>query len=302
MFLSRLAFAGFVLSMASAVTQTCQPQQPTEPTTKVPIRHIVFNNDALLAPDKVQEIAQLVRNQTVDPKSLEHEMAAIAEEAGEPVRRALQDEGYFKAEVHAQAEEVAADQPQYDIVVVVRAAGRQYRLGDLNIVKATHFPTQQLRDLFPIQRGDIFSREKIEKGLERLRTLYNSEGFVNYTGVPDVEFDDENASANLTLDADEGKQFRFRSVEVFGLDSETTSRVLDAVQLKPGDVFNSELWGWSLLQFPDLSRYPAPHGGSKLDEPNGWVDMVLDFRKPPSCPIDMSVESAIELTGSSTTH
>jgi outer membrane protein insertion porin family len=49
-----------------------------------------------------------------------------------------------------------------------------------------------LRGLFPISDGDIFSRTKIGKGLENLRRAYGDLGYVNFTSVPETQFDDEN--------------------------------------------------------------------------------------------------------------
>jgi outer membrane protein insertion porin family len=201
-------------------------------------------------------------------------------------------------QVHGKAVSVTLNPPQYDIMIQIRSVGEQYRLGDLNIVKAVSFPRQQLRDLFPIQRGEIFSRERIAKGLEELRRIYGSQGYINFTSVPVTQFDDANGSVDLNIDVDEGKQFRVRSFEILGLDSDAEARVLDDIELKPGDIFSSEAWERSFTKFRDLAQNPDPNAVDKrLDERDGWVDVVLDFRKPLTCPISLSAESAILLRG-----
>lgn len=265
--------------------QVCVPPVNFTRTAKAPLRDVVFHNDAVLTSDKEEEVVAWAREQTVDPHSLKKSMSSIAEEAAERVRWSYQDQGYFKAEVDARAAPVTADGSQYDIVVQLHTVGKQYRLGDLNIVRATSFPAQQLRDLFPIQRGEIFSREKIAGGLEELRRLYNSQGYINYTGVPETEFDDEHAVANLIINADEGRQFRLRSVEVLGLDPETETRVLQDLALKPGDIYNADLWEKSLLRFQNIVQDSTPRSVNQpLDEANGAIDIVLDFRKTIVCP------------------
>jgi len=274
--------------------QQCARPVKIAQTLKAPIRQVTFLNDELLSQDKEAEIVKRVRDNTIDSIAVAKGVSSIAEEAAEGARAAYQDDGYFKVEVKAKAVRAATDKHLYDIVIRILTVGKQYRLGDLNIANATSFQTQQLRDLFPIQRDEIFSREKLAAGLEALRRLYGSQGYINYTDVPVTEFDDDNAIANLTIDADEGKQFRLRSVEVLGVDAETKARVLSDLAVKPGDIYTAQLWERSLLKFGDVAQDPDPNIVNKrLDERNGWVDMVLDFRKRPPCPIDLSVDSAI---------
>lgn len=282
--LNRLLFASLVLPLGSIYAQDCVPRAKLQRTEPAPIRDISFSNDGLLDSERELEIVKLLRAETVQATSAAKEMQSLADEAAEPVRLAYQNQGYFKAKVTAEAVPSLADQSQYDIHINIGPVGKQYRLGELNIIKAAAFPTQQLRDLFPLDRGEIFSREKIADGLQELRTLYSSQGYINFTGVPDTQLDEDSAVVNLTIDVNEGKQFRLRSVKVLGLDPDTKSRLLDAVEMKPGNTFIPELWQRSLMKFPDLAQYPPPQGGSKLDEREGLLDMVLDFRKTGTCP------------------
>ncbi len=266
--------------------QTCVPSLRPERSIKAPIHNVTFTNDAIFPPEKEDEIAKRLREENVRPDALDKEVSSMAEEAAERARAAYQDMGYFKVQVDGKAVAVATNPPQYDITIQIRSVGKQYRLGDLSIVKAAAFPTQQLRDLFPIQRGEIFSREKVAKGLDELRRLYGTEGYINFTAVPDTEFDDASGNINLNIDVDEGKQFRVRSVEILGLDPGVEARVLGDIELKPGDTYSSEVWERSFMKFHDLAPNPDPNAvDKKLDERDGWVDVVLDFRKAPTCPI-----------------
>jgi hypothetical protein len=46
------------------------------------------------------------------------------------------------------------------------------------------FSGDELPGQFPVADGDIFDVDKIRKGLEDLRRLYVSQGFMNFTPVP----------------------------------------------------------------------------------------------------------------------
>jgi len=306
-----LTFAACLLSLiVSTQAQTCQPEGAVTPIPRVLIRNVILRNAGALSTQDQRGISKALRAEGPvgmygleelggrdEGLSTEDAASSVGEEAAERVRAAYQNEGYFKVQVDGKAVRVPTDSlVRYDIVVRVLSAGEQYRLGDLKIANAVQFPVPQLRDLFPMQRGEVFSREKIAAGLEALRLLYGSQGYINYTGVPETELDDDNAIANLTINADEGKQFRLRSVEVLGVDAETKARVLSDLAMKPGDIYTTKLWEHSLLKFGDVAQDPDPNIVDKrLDERNGWVDLVLDFRKRPTCPIDLSVDSAITL-------
>lgn len=71
-----------------------------------------------------------------------------------------------------------------------------------------------LRSLFPINDGDIFSREKIASGLNSLRKAYGDLGYVNFTAVPNTKVEDEKRLISLDIDMDEGKRFFVTSINV----------------------------------------------------------------------------------------
>lgn len=48
------------------------------------------------------------------------------------------------------------------------------------------------------------------------------------------------------------------------------------------------------MKFRALAQRPDPNAVDKrLDERDGWVDLVLDFQEPSRCPTDTSIDSAV---------
>lgn len=266
--------------------QICAPPTDFEEVVKAPIGRVRFSNDDnVLSKDKQLQIVKELRQATRAAWS-KLDISNLADEAAERVRAAYQNEGYFKVQVEAGAQQDASGQAgSYDIVIRTTSLGLQYRLGSVNIIKATHFSAQQLRDLFPIQRGEIFSREKIAEGLEELRRFYGSQGYINSTAVPDTEFDDDKATVDITVDIDEGKQFRVRSIDVLGVDPNAKSRVLGLLDIKPGDAYSSAAWVQSLRQFPNVAPNDPRVVQTRVDEREGLVDVVLDFSASPFCSV-----------------
>jgi outer membrane protein assembly factor BamA len=242
--LSTLSTATFLSFTVSLFAQNCVPEKTSPKLPKEPIRNIVFRNAPALSDDTRDSIQTALLDGDASPESLKVNLADVAEEGAQRVRAAYQDEGYFKVEVDAKAVPVADDlQKRYDIVIQVLHQGEQYWLRDLHFEHMRAFSETELRNAFPIQRGEIFSREKIAKGLENLRQLYVSQGYLNFVTVPTTHVDDVSGTIDLDVDVDEGKQFKLRRIDILGVDPETAARILGELTIKQGDLLTSDSWG-----------------------------------------------------------
>lgn len=265
--------------IACVYAQRCVPAAQSPGTVTAPIRDIIFQNDSYLGRERESAIVDAERNQTYSSNL--SDWSSIADETAERVRAAYQDAGFFNAEVTARVVKADPDSPQFNVVVQVGAVGPQYRLGEIDVRNGMFFSKQRLRDLFPIQRGEIFSRNKIAAGLEEMRRLYAANGYVNFVSVPNTEFDDEFAVANLRIDIDQGKQFRVRDIDVIGLNAADKARLLNHLDAKPGDIydpsaFHGHITGNWVLD-PLLIK-------TDLDEREGLVNILIDVRPKVICP------------------
>jgi outer membrane protein insertion porin family len=221
--------------------------------------------------------------------------ATKLEEDTERVRAEYQNRGYFKAGVSDPKTEIhdtghkgvhipllqAGPGKAVDITMSIEE-GDQYHLGKITFKNNKAISnTAALRSLFPLKDGDIFSRDKIAKGLEALRKAYGEYGYINYTGVPSTTFDDEKKLADLEIDVDEGKQFYVRRIEFVGNTTTRDKVIRRELALEEGGVYNSRLWELSLLRLNQLSYFDQlkpddPNvTDKKLDEKNGQVDLTL---------------------------
>jgi outer membrane protein assembly factor BamA len=294
----RLFFACLLLSLNPLLAQDCESPPTPSRVAKVFVRRVVFENAAALDATERQEISAAVRGSEKSlPSQNAKELGTLAEEAGERLRAAYQNKGYFKVEAEGTlVPATEGEQTQFDIVLRVLHRGDQYRMGDLRFVHAVQFSEPELRNQFAIERGEIFSRTKIAEGLEALRRLYDSRGYINYTGVPFTEFQEGSDTANLTVGIDEGRQFRLRSITFLGLDAATEARTKDALEIKPGDVYSTTTLEGAVEKLGGAIRADDPERVSKkLDEKDGWVDVALDFRSPRPCVIDLSGAAAITI-------
>jgi outer membrane protein insertion porin family len=221
--------------------------------------------------------------------------ATKLEEDTERVRNEYQNRGYFKAAVGDPKTEIhdtghkgahipliqSGPGKAVDITMPIEE-GDKYRLGKITFKNnKTLTNSTALRNLFPLKDGDIFSREKIAKGLDNLRKAYGEYGFINYTGLPNTTFDEDKKLVNVEIEVDEGKQFYVRRIEFTGNTTTRDKVIRRELALEEGSVYNSRLWELSLLRLNQLSYFDQlkpddPNvTDKKLDEKNGYVDLTL---------------------------
>ncbi len=225
--------------------------------------------------------------------------ATKLEEDTERVRAEYQNRGYFKVVVRDPKTSMhdtghkgfhipllqSGPGKAVDLTMPIEE-GDRYRLGKITFKnnKAITNVTA-LRALFPLKDGDIFSREKIAKGLENLRKAYGEFGYINFTSVPSTTFDDDKKVAFLEIDIDEGKQFYVRRIEFQGNTTTRDKVIRRELALEEGGIYNSHLWELSLLRLNQLSYFDQlkpddPNvTDKKLDEKNGQVDLTLHVKE-----------------------
>ena len=225
--------------------------------------------------------------------------ATKLEEDTERVRAEFQNRGYFKVlvddpktEIHDTGHtglHIPGLQPglgkSVDITIPIQE-GDRYHLGKITFKNNKAISNvAALRSLFPMRDGDIFSREKVAKGLENLRKAYGEAGYINFTSVPDTKFDDEKKIVNLEVDVDEGKQFYVRRIEFQGNTTTRDKVIRREVALEEGQIYNSRFWELSLLRLNQLGYFEQlkpddPNTTERhLDEKAGTVDLTLKVRE-----------------------
>lgn len=216
------------------------------------------------------------------------------------VLEALRDqqyEDYWVASVGATWRLIRRD-PSGDLHVSVTAElgerPAKYRLTSIRFVNNTLFPSDELRNMVPLRDEgivDIFDQNELHRGLEAIRKLYGSHGYIDATISSGSEIDDEHRTISFVFDVTEGRQYRIGSVQIVALDP-TLQDALDS-KLKPGDVVNSELI--SAFFVTNKSVLPAnawPKDVKIARHPkDGTVDLLFDFRTLPKDTPDVGQRS-----------
>jgi outer membrane protein insertion porin family len=225
--------------------------------------------------------------------------SAKLEEDKDRVRQAYQDHGYFTARVLDQKVTIRdvggqgwkfplfkPNKPgkKADIVLPVEE-GRQYHLNKITFsgIKLFRTPETLMQPLFQMGEGDIFSTAKLRKGLENMRKLYGEFGYIDFVPEPSFDVIPNSDRIDLTLTADEGKQFFVRRIDFSG-NTTTRDRVIRReILLDEGDMFNTRLWDLSILRLNQLGYFEALKEGEAADikrnTQNNTVDITLKVKE-----------------------
>jgi len=184
-----------------------------------------------------------------------------SEEMGERVRALFQDRGYFAVEVKS-VKFKAGDPlgiPKPVTMEADVAEGPKCKVGAITFVKNRAFTSERLRSAFPLKAGALFERGKVASGIESLRKLYGTNGYLDSICIPDTTAG-SNAIMNLTLTIDEGPQYRLDKVEFVGKKG-MTSRLQVEWKLEEGSVYDATY----LDKFIDKNRDLLPEGFGRKD-------------------------------------
>jgi outer membrane protein insertion porin family len=225
--------------------------------------------------------------------------ATKLEEDTERVRAEYQNRGYFKVLVQDPKTEIHdTGRPGFHIPLLMKGPGKavditipieegdRYRLGGITFKGNKAISNEKaLRSLFPMKDGEIFSREKVAKGLENLRKAYGEYGYINFTSIPNTTFDEDKKLVFLNIDVDEGKQFFVRRIEFQGNTTTRDKVIRREIALEEGQRYNQRLWELSLLRLNQLGYFEQlkPDDPNvterRLDEKAGTVDLTLKVKE-----------------------
>ena len=142
-----------------------------------------------------------------------------------------------------------------DITIPVEE-GQRYYLTKIDFQGVKLFrSTEFLSRLFQMQPGDVFSTEKLRNGLKNLTKVYSQFGYIDYVAEPQIDIEPNTNKIDLTLNADEGKQFFVRRIDFTGNTTTRDKVIRRELLIDEGDVYNSTLWDASILRLNQLGYF-----------------------------------------------
>lgn len=220
------------------------------------------------------------------------------DEDSERIRQYYQSKGYFMARVIDHTERVY-DQPpgwlhfpfthpkpgkRVDITMKVNE-GDKYTLRNFQFSGMKLFRTPDLiaRQVFGMGPGDVFSTEKLQKGMDNLRKLYGDFGYLDFVPSPDPEPVPGKPQIDLTIDVDEGHQFFVRRIDFQGNNTTRDRVIRREIMIDEGDLYSQRLWDTSILRLNQLGFFEPLKAEDATtitrDTKTNTVDLLLKVKE-----------------------
>ncbi|MGA8153964.1 MAG: POTRA domain-containing protein [Terriglobales bacterium] len=209
-------------------------------------------------------------------------------EYARPAIRALEDKvflpiyrehGYLKAVV-GDPEPTVVQNDAHDTSVDVRVpvdSGRQYKLATIKISGNKAFPEDALHSAFHLQTGEVANAIELEKGLENIRQLYGTRGYMGASVKAEAQIEDAQSTVAYVVSVVEGDVYKMGEVEIRGLDSKTTAGLQTDWTLRTGDIYDASYVGRFVEQaYKKLGDWHVSVHES-LDPHDKTVDVTVRF-------------------------
>lgn len=128
------------------------------------------------------------------------------------------------------------------------AEGEVATIEHLNIVGNNAFSESELLDLFQLGEvpplailsdADQYSRQKLLGDLESLRSFYLDRGYINFdVESTQVSISPDKSQVYVTININEGEQYRVREVKVAGETIIDESAIRKLISVEPGEIFS----------------------------------------------------------------
>ena len=153
--------------------------------------------------------------------------------------------------------------------------GERYRVGQIKFEGMTIFREAAVRRLVRLEPGEIYNWSRIKKAYDKLRDLYGTQGFFNWTPQTDTKPDPAKHTVDVTLNMQEDKRYYVGRIRIVGNDRTRDKVVRREIYLDEGNVFNTEALKMSIKRvnqlgyfkpiedFPELAA--SPLGDDKVD-------------------------------------
>ncbi len=153
--------------------------------------------------------------------------------------------------------------------------GAQYKMGALKFEGLTVLKEDFVRGFFKTKEDEVYNDSRFKKAYEKLRDVYGSLGYFQWTGGTERKPDAERKVVDVTVRMEEDKQYFLGKLNFIGNDSTRDKVIRREIYMNEGDVFNTEALKMSIKRINQLGYFkamesapdiqPSPDAENKVD-------------------------------------
>ena len=195
------------------------------------------------------------------------------------IRDIYYDRGYINARVDEPVIALLENKKRMKITIPINE-GNQFTTGNVTFSGNTVFPSAQLLPFIPLQKGKVFNRSLLKKGLEEIQTLYGNRGYIYASLGPVFDPKDEEKIINLNVEVEENGEYYVRRIEFTGNNYTRDKVVRREMLLQEGDLLRVSKFKDSMDRiyrlgfFDDLKPNITP-----VPEEKNQADISVDVKE-----------------------
>ena len=153
----------------------------------------------------------------------------------------MRSKGFWQSSVVDVTDKVGRDQRE---VLVTLHEGKRYRIGSITVEGNRVVPTRDILELLGQKVGDVADGKAFHSVLfEKLKARYDELGYVQYDAEADPKFippaaPELDGTVNVLVTISEGRQFKVRRVDFYGVSEDERKTLVSQFELKSGDVYS----------------------------------------------------------------
>ncbi len=205
----------------------------------------------------------------------------------------MREKGYRDAEIISDSV-YKHDEKSVNIDIKLNE-GNKYYFGNVTFAGNAKYPTSLLQQILKIEKGEVFSEEKLEKTLRSspssndVSSLYLNDGYLTFNADP-VQTRIYNDTVDLEIRIYEGPQYTINKIILKGNELTNDRVVLREIRTKPGQKFSKDMLIRSQRQITQLGNFDEQKVDIKpIPNPaDGTVDIQYTVVEKPSDQIELS--------------
>jgi outer membrane protein insertion porin family len=142
--------------------------------------------------------------------------------------------------------------------------GDQYRIGEVKFEGLTVLKEPFARSFFKMTPGDVYNDSKFKKAYEKLRDVYGSLGYFQWTGSTQRTPDPEKKVVDIVVKMEEDKQYFLGRIIFKGNDQTRDKVIRREIYMNEGDVFNTEALKMSIKRVNQLGYFKPMEGAPDI--------------------------------------
>lgn len=243
--------------------------------------------DVLFEGNKELETSKLKEKVRISPGSFVNQSLIV--ENAEIIRSFYEEEGYYHATVLPILKEVSKE-----------TVGLTYQIDEGPIVTIKNIKTEGNKNISEgkikgvmqtkthwilsfIDSSGTYKRETMKDDLERIRSLYYDNGYIQVqVGEPKITLSEDKKKMDILITVSEGNQFRIKDIVIKGNKLLSNAEIMDALTSKKDDIFSRDKLRKDISTLTDLysDRGHALANISPIitpDTSNNTIHIALDI-------------------------